>query len=118
MELQQYWQAIQNKVCTQCIHGDGRGNCNLPSEEECAVKVFLPEIVMTVVNAQEGSYERYRNVLRRQVCILCDRQLTDMSCQLRDKRTCALELYSGLVAEVIRGVRDQIQSGEVQSSTV
>ena len=118
MELQQYWQAIQEKVCTHCMHGDGEGNCKLPAGEECALKGFLPEIILTVLNARTNFHDRAVNVLRRNVCILCDWQLPDMSCELRNHHTCALERYNALVIDTIKNVRVQLERSEIGSAIV
>lgn len=111
-----YWQRIQEKVCTQCMHGDGKGNCLLPAAEECAVKMFLPEIISVVANAATDSYERHLHRLQRHVCILCDWQMPDMTCQKRAEGTCALELYYSLIVEVINDVREKLKKAEVAST--
>lgn len=113
MELQQYWQAIQENACTQCMHGDGKGHCKLPAKHECALKVFFPEIVLTVVNAKTDSLETFGNLMHRHICILCDWQMPDMSCKLRNQQTCALEQYQVLIIETIKNVRQQLERNEI-----
>ena len=105
MEIDQYWQEIQVKICPRCLDGDGTGACRLPVGEECALKSFLPQIVITVANAQSESIDGYVNLLRRNVCILCDHQGPDMVCKRRDDLECAIDRYYPLVVEIIETVR-------------
>ncbi|MBI4547926.1 MAG: hypothetical protein HY707_08100 [Ignavibacteriae bacterium] len=117
MNLQQYyWQQIREKVCTQCMHGDAKGNCSLSTTEECALKVYLPEIISVVANAHTDSYERQLYKLRRHVCILCDWQMPDMTCQKRTEGTCALERYYPIIIEIIKDARKKLQNAEVDSA--
>ena len=114
--FQHYWQAIREKVCVVCMHGDGKGNCNLPAVQQCALKVFFPDVVMNVVNARTDSYERSLDVMRRHVCILCDFQQSDMKCQLRDEQSCALDRYHPLIVDTIKSVEKQLEDTESKSA--
>ena len=112
MELQQYWQAIQKNICPRCLDGDGDGNCRLPVREECALKSFLPQIVMTVANVKSDSIEAYVAALRRHVCILCDHQASDMSCMKRTDLECALDRYFPILVEIIETVRTEMHHAD------
>lgn len=110
MELQRYWQVIQKKVCPRCLDGDGHGACRLPVGEECALKSFLPQVVMTVADIKSNSIETHIDALRRQVCTLCEHQSPDMVCSKRSHLECALDRYYPLVVEIIELVRDEMAS--------
>ena len=112
MELQQYWQVIQAKICPRCLDGDGNGNCRLPIADECALKSFLPQIIMTVANAKSNSMDAYVAALRRHVCILCEHQGADMKCKKRSDLECALDRYYPLVVEIIETVRAEMERAE------
>jgi hypothetical protein len=112
MELQQYWQVIQQRICPRCLDGDGKGNCRLPEGEECTLKSFFPQIVMTIANVKSASIDTYVNALRRHVCILCDHQAADMSCRKRSDLECALDRYYPLVVEIIEAVRAEMERAE------
>ena len=112
MELQQYWQMIQQNICVKCKYGDDVGRCRLSGAQECPLKAFLPEIITTVLNTPFTSYDTYINVLRRHVCILCDWQLSNGMCKKRDELTCALDLYYPEVVEIIKTVRAVLQNAE------
>jgi hypothetical protein len=113
-----YWSAIQKRVCRKCIDGDGTGNCRLPADETCPLKLHLAEIVTTVANAKANSYSAYVNSLRRNVCILCDWQSPEGTCQRRADLECALDRYHPLVVDIIEYVREQMGTEPlVQSSS-
>jgi hypothetical protein len=110
MEIDQYWQEIQRKICPRCLDGDGHGECRLPVGDECALKSFLPQIVITVANARSESIEGYVNLLRRNVCILCDHQNPDMTCKRRNDLECAIDRYYPLVIQIIETVRAKAET--------
>ena len=112
MELQQYWDVIQSKICPRCVDGDGEGNCRLPVDEECALKSFLPQIVMTVANVKSDSIDAYVAALRRHVCILCEHQQANMACKKRNDLECALDRYYPLVVEIIETIRAEMKRTE------
>ena len=95
--------------------GDGEGNCRLPNGADCALKSFLPQIVTTIANVKSDSIETYINVLRRNVCILCDYQRPDLSCGQRIDLECALDRYYPRVVEIIELVRDAMKIKEGSS---
>lgn len=115
MELQQYWQAIQEKICHRCLDGDPDGVCRLPAGEECTLKSFLPQMVVTIANVQSTSMDAYVSALRRHVCILCDHQRADMACRKRDDLECALDRYYPLIVDIVETVRETMESNESSS---
>ncbi len=118
MELEQYWQVIQAKICRRCLDGDGTGECRLPIGEECALKSFLPQIIITVANTKTNSIDAVVSALRRHVCILCDHQSADMVCRKRDDLECALDRYFPLVVEIIETVRAEMETAEGNRATI
>jgi hypothetical protein len=100
-----YWTAIQRKVCRQCVDGDGDGGCLLAIKEDCALRTFLPEVVTTIANVKDDSKETYLNALRRNVCILCDWQKADGSCEKRANLSCALDRDYPRIVEIIKELR-------------
>lgn len=112
MELQVYWEAIQENVCPRCLDGDGKGNCRLPVDQECMLKSFLPQIVMTISNVKSDSMDAYIAALRRHVCILCDHQTSDLKCKKREDLECALDRYFPVLVEIIETVRTEMRHTE------
>ncbi|HEY6190936.1 MAG TPA: hypothetical protein VI215_01270 [Bacteroidota bacterium] len=112
MELDKYWQALQERICVKCVDGDGKGNCRLQAGDECTLKSFLPQLVMTVANVKSDSIDTYINSLRRNVCILCAHQEADMGCRKRDDLECALDRYYPFIVEIVETVRAKMNEAE------
>jgi hypothetical protein len=113
--LQGYWDAVQRKVCQKCIDGDGHGNCRLGTVDECALKVYLPQIVEVVLATRSPHIDPYVQGLRQKVCGGCRHQSAEGNCLLRNEADCALDRYFPLVVEVIEEMRQQ--GGEKPDAT-
>jgi hypothetical protein len=98
--LDEYWNAVQQKVCLKCIDGDGHGDCRLGTVEECALKANFPKIVETVLAVRSPDIEPY-------VCGDCRHQSSDGNCMLRNDIDCALDRYFPMVAEAIEEVHSR-----------
>ena len=48
--MQEYLDAIRNRVCTVCLdavmHGDQFVRCGIPKGRTCPVEIFLPQVVL------------------------------------------------------------------------
>ncbi|MBI5216752.1 MAG: hypothetical protein HY960_13450 [Ignavibacteriae bacterium] len=108
MNLELYWQAVQQKICAKCIDGDGTGNCRLNDREECALKSHFPQIVQTVLSIKSDHVEPYVFALRNNVCATCIHQAPDGKCQVRSSVDCGLDRYYPLVVEAIEDVRASV----------
>ena len=102
--MEQYWSAIQDRVCPKCIDGDGAGNCRLPLDQSCAVQEFLPQIVQSVTSIRSDRYDDYVEALRKNVCAQCTEQTPEGICRRRNSVECALDRYYGLILQVIENV--------------
>lgn len=103
--LEQYWRAVQYRVCANCIDSDGHANCRLSGEEECGLKAYFPKIVETVLATQDQRIEPYIVSLRNNVCAACRHQTSDGTCSFRTKLDCGLDRYFPLIVEAIEEVR-------------
>lgn len=104
MELERYWQAVQEKFSTRCINSDEHGNCLVPSEDECILKFHFPKIVETVQSVKSDNMEPYIEALRRNVCAYCKHQSPDGKCALRENLECCVDRYFPLIVEAIEEV--------------
>lgn len=111
-KILQCWQLIQERICPRCLDGDGQGDCRLPIGEECALKSFLPQVVMTITQTKSDSMEAYVSTLRSHVCGLCDHQKPDMTCKKRNDLECALDRYYPIIVEIIEAVRSAMDRVE------
>ena len=103
--MEQYWGAIQDRVCRKCIDGDGLGNCRLALDQSCAVQEFLPQIVQSVLSIRSDRYDDYVDALRKNVCAQCQEQSHEGICLRRNSVECALDRYYGLILQVIENVK-------------
>jgi len=106
--MEQYWSAIQDRVCPKCIDGDGAGNCRLPLDQSCAVQEFLPQIVQSVTSIRSDRYDDYVEALRKNVCAQCTEQTPEGICRRRNSVECALDRYYGLILQVIENVKTDV----------
>ena len=104
MELQEYWEAIQAKVCVKCIDGDGAGSCRLDPSRDCGVKGYLPLIVYAVNRVNSDRVDDYVAELRATVCAQCKHQTPDGKCNFRSNVDCGLDRYFPLIIDAIEGV--------------
>jgi hypothetical protein len=98
---EQYWKALQERVCSKCIDGDGAGGCRIAPERECALKLYLPQILEAVGSIYGNTMQPYEEQLRNKVCGTCIHHSPDGSCHLRDDVECALDRYYPMIVSVI-----------------
>jgi hypothetical protein len=102
--VDQYWPAVQQKVCVKCIDGDRHGNCRLSPQFQCALKVYFPQVVHVVQTTKSDNILNYVASLRREVCSKCREQLTDGRCYVRAMLDCPLDRYFPRIIEAIEEI--------------
>jgi hypothetical protein len=112
VELQEYWQAIRQKVCAKCLDGDGYGNCRLDPSLDCGVLEYLPKIVEAVSRVKSKDINDYVVELRGMVCTQCKYQKADGNCDLRKEIDCALDRYFPMIIDAIEEVQSSMQKGK------
>ena len=105
LNLDRYWQAVQQRICTKCIDGDAHGNCRLTGEESCGLKAHFPRIVETIHSVKSDKMEPYIDALRQNVCANCKHQPPNGKCMVRANVDCGLDRYFPLVVEAIEAVQ-------------
>lgn len=101
LEKQEYLDAIQARICPKCVDGDGKGNCLISRNAECAVERFFPQILEVVHSTYSTSMEPYEAALRNKVCGACIHQSSDGKCAVRDGVDCSLDRYFPMIVQVI-----------------
>jgi hypothetical protein len=104
-----YWKSIRENICRICTHGNGTGECSLPSGETCAIETFLPEIAEIVATVRSKSFEPYIDLLRGSICPQCDHHVGGGQCVKRETLDCALDRYYPMVLEVVESARAEIE---------
>ena len=107
---QQYWEAVQQKVCTKCIDGDGAGNCRLSECDFCGLKGHFPLVIKAINSINSNGLQEYVNELRIDVCSQCTKQSDDGKCSLRGHLDCGLDRYYPLIIEAIEEVNTHIKA--------
>jgi len=110
MELQEYWKAIEAKVCTKCIDGDGHGNCRLDPAIACALQQYLPLIVQAVERVKSDRVDDYVAELRGIVCAQCTHQAAGGRCTIREQVDCALDRYFPIVIDAIEEIKARVHA--------
>lgn len=100
ISLEEYWEAVSQRVCSKCIDGDRHGNCRLKGDE-CGLRMHFPRIVSTVLSVSGSEMQAYVDALRQNVCTFCNHQAPDGSCLFRANVDCGLDRYFPLVVEAI-----------------
>jgi len=100
---QQYWEMIEQAVCRKCVDSDGKGDCLLSRERECAVKHYFPQILEVVNATYSTSIGPYEDQLRSKICGVCVHQSKTGECSIRNDVECALDRYFPLIVQVIEG---------------
>ena len=108
--LEQYWNAVREKVCVNCIDSDGQGNCRLSGHQQCGVQLYFPQIVKAVLSVKSERMDPYVEALRGSVCRDCRYQSENGTCALRKSLDCGLDRYFPLVVEAIERVKSAKKS--------
>ena len=103
--MDEFWEAVRNKVCRKCIDGDGKGNCLLGGERECSLITFFPEMLEIILSVKSDYLEDYVTALREGVCSKCKYSTPDGRCRFRESVDCGLDRYFPLVVEAVEGIR-------------
>jgi hypothetical protein len=103
--VDEYWKAVQEKVCAKCIDSDGSGACRLSGIEACALRQHFPRIVDTVLTVHSERIDPYIDALRSNICAECTHQSPDGKCSLRSDLDCGLDRYFPLIVETIERLR-------------
>lgn len=109
-DIDRYWQAVTERVCKECVDGDGAGGCLLRQSESCGLRMHFPQLVQTVLSVQSDSLQPYIDALKSDICASCTNQTADGTCVLRSQLDCGLDRYFVMVVQAIEeadGILDQ-----------
>lgn len=97
---------LRNEVCTVCVMTLPDGSCGLPPAEMCPLFSHLDEAIAAVDQVDHGPQagssriDPYVQRLREIVCADCVNSRAG-KCSHREDLTCALDMYFGMVVEII-----------------
>lgn len=108
--LERYMGAVKYKVCSTCIDSDGRGACRLNGEKPCALTLYFPKTIETILSVQSNKLEEYVRALRSNVCAACKHQSPNGTCLIRQHIDCGLDRYFPMIIEIVEDVRVELES--------
>jgi hypothetical protein len=101
MKLQEYWTAIRDRVCSQCLDGDGSGGCRMVSVIECPLVHAMPTLVRLLTSPARSRLSGYAREVHRIICGQCQYQAVNGACCLQAEIDCPLHRYYPLVVRTI-----------------
>lgn len=105
----EYWEAVQHKICVKCLDGDGVGGCRIGKGEMCALEAYFPTVISVINSVYSHSIIPYEEELRRRVCSVCRNQSGEGLCHVREQVECSLDRYFPLLVEVIEDTQRRAQ---------
>ena len=101
--MDKYLKALKQNVCSICVDSNAKGGCTLNEKENCAVELFLPQIIEVVQSSDPENFQELQSKLRETVCEKCRAQ-EGGNCYLREDANCSLDRYFSLIVETIQKV--------------
>lgn len=99
-----YFNALKENICCLCIDSDELGNCTLTDDENCAIHLFLADIVSVAQESDIDDAENFKRALNEKICISCKAAENENYCYLREDANCALDRYFPTILETIQKV--------------
>ena len=109
-DLHEYRQALREHICTQCLDGDEKGNCNLDPSFDCTLHSGLPIIVDVIRHVDGNQMDDYWRELRNILCARCLYQTVNGCCGIRGEDACALDRYFPLVVNIIERIEGKSEA--------
>lgn len=98
--LEQYREALRERVCSVCTDRNVDGSCGIEAGHVCPFDAHLPRIVEAISKVDSDNIADYERVIREQVCQNCY-QDEDGTCSYRKTVSCGLDAYVLLVIAAI-----------------
>ena len=92
---------VRNKLCRFCADRAADGGCGLEQPGECALFRLFPQVVHAIQSTNSDNINDYVMAIRGGVCVLCQEQSKDGSCEKRHDVQCTLDAYLLLVVDAI-----------------
>jgi hypothetical protein len=110
-ELEEYWKALKDTVCSKCRGSGYEGMCRIGKEGVCPFDLHLPRLVEAVLSTPRSNrVADYIPNVRAMVCSHCENEDAAGSCHSRDLVSCGLDSYILLVVQTVEEVHDRLRS--------
>ena len=92
---------VRDRICRVCSDRTADGTCGLEQPSACALFRLFPQVAKAIQSVQSDDITDYVQSIRQGVCTVCNDQLADGSCEVRNQVQCALDAYLLLIVDVI-----------------
>jgi hypothetical protein len=92
---------VRSKVCGVCSDRTTEGECGREQPETCALFRMFPLVARAIQSTQSDDIRDYVEAIRKDVCAVCEAEMTDHSCDERAQVRCGLDAYLMLVVDAI-----------------
>jgi hypothetical protein len=99
---------VRNRICGVCTERTTEGQCGLESPSNCALFRLFPQVAQAIQSVTSDDIHQYIEAIRRNVCSVCEEQVRDGSCEVRQQVQCALDAYLLLVVDAIEEATGRI----------
>jgi hypothetical protein len=111
-ELEQYWNALKEAVCSKCRKSGYERSCRIGAHGICPFDLHLPRLVEAVLTTPRSSrIADYIPNIRAMVCSHCENQDARGGCLSREMASCGIDSYLLVVVQTIEDIHDRLQSG-------
>jgi hypothetical protein len=108
--LEELESIVRNRICRVCSDRSTDGNCGLENPSECGLFRLFPQVARAIQSTNSDRIEDYISAIRENVCVICQHQDADGSCEVRSQVSCALDAYLVLIVEAIEEATGKVWS--------
>jgi len=98
----------EEEICHVCVHRTAQGGCTLSERHECPIFEWAEQLTEVVSNMNSDRLAKYMKKIQDVICPEC-MQMDDGSCEDRDHWNCPLDLYLGIVVDVLEDELEKCQ---------
>jgi len=92
---------VRDQICRVCSDRKENGSCGLEEPGTCALFRLFPQVARAIQTTHSDDICDYVRAIREQVCVVCQEQAADGTCETRDRVACALDAYLLLIVDAI-----------------
>ncbi len=91
---------FEQRICRVCVHETATGGCTLTRNRECPIFQWAEQVAEAVAGVDSDRLADYMDLVQAIVCPDC-LQDEQGHCEARTQLDCPLDLYLGIVVEIL-----------------
>ncbi len=91
---------FEQRICRVCVHETATGSCTLTRNRECPIFQWAEQLAEVVAGMESDRLADYMDAVQAIICPEC-LQDDKGQCEDRTHLNCPLDLYLGIVVEVL-----------------